>query len=182
MHPPEELELYDVENPTEKLPLTPEHIAYHFDQEGISIGAKKEFAIDQELHHLHLMEVKKCIVTTRGTFLILELIDGKDFNHIKPGELTPEQAKKCALDLTDVLIYALKRGYIYADLCLRNVMLSKTGILKLIDLKGFEKIERHGSHNPYLTQSFTPLLIRCIDHILSRGNLSLGEVHPQKAS
>lgn len=172
MLPPEELELYDVENPTEKLPLTPELIACYFDHEGVSLGAKKEFALGQELHHPHLMEVKKCIVTKRGTFLILELIEGKDFNHIKPGDLTPDQAKKCALDLLDVLIFALARGYMYADLCPRNVMLSRSGALKLIDLEGFEKIENH--------ETYTPLVIQCLEHILSTGNLSLSKIHPQE--
>lgn len=166
MLPPQELELYDASAPTEKLSITPGIIRTFFDEDGISLGAKKEWTIGQELRHPHLMEVKHLIATNKGTFLILELIDGKDLSHLKPGDLTSAEAKKYALDLLDVLIYAYRRGYFYADLCPRNVMITNKGMLKLIDLEGFEKIEE-GSGD------YFPLLYDCINHLLAIGQLQL---------
>lgn len=169
MLPPDQLELYDADHPTIKLPITPELISAHFDWNGISIGAKKEFEIGKILHHPYLMEVKD-FVTPRidgeiYNFLILEFLDGKNFTEIKKGDLTPLQAKKYALDLLEVLLYCYHMGYLYLDLFPRNIMLTKDGVLKLIDLEGFTKFNEREEGPIYYK-----LLIKCIQEILRLGD------------
>ena len=72
----------------------------------------------------------------------MEFVEGgnlRDFVAIR-GKLSPVEATRCILDMAEGLEYALRLGITHRDLKLTNVLMSSTGVAKLVDfgLAGLE--------------------------------------------
>ena len=68
-------------------------------------------------------------------FFTMEFVEGgnlRDFVKIR-GKLSPKEATKCVLDIAEGLNYALSKGITHRDLKLTNVLMSMSGVAKLVD-------------------------------------------------
>jgi serine/threonine protein kinase len=101
-------------------------------------GTKKprEGAICVALRHANIVTTYEHGNTTDGEpYLIMELIDGSGLNYLV--ETRSPQLKgnrvNYLVQLTDAIEYLHAQGFIHRDICPRNVMVNKEGVVKLID-------------------------------------------------
>ncbi|MFM8222205.1 MAG: serine/threonine-protein kinase, partial [Planctomycetaceae bacterium] len=68
-------------------------------------------------------------------YISMEFVEGgnlRDFIAIRK-KLAPVEATRCVLDLAEGLAYAASRGATHRDLKMTNVLMSTTGVAKLVD-------------------------------------------------
>jgi serine/threonine protein kinase len=101
-------------------------------------GVKKpqEGAICIGLKHKNIVQTFEHGMTTDGApYLVMELVDGMGFNFLvenKSPQLNGNRVNFLA-QLADSVEYFHKQGYVHRDICPRNAMVTKDGVVKLID-------------------------------------------------
>jgi eukaryotic-like serine/threonine-protein kinase len=95
-----------------------------------------EGAILMSLKHRNLVQTYEHGMTReREQFLVMEYIDGTGLNFLIETK-NPNLATKRVdflVQMAEGLEYIHKQGYLHRDICPRNVMINKEGVLKLID-------------------------------------------------
>ena len=109
-----------------------------FEERFKMMGLKKppEGEICMALHHQNLVQTYEHGLTSTGEpFMVMEWIDGLGMNylienrhHSLPGKRINYLSQLC-----DALDYMHNTKFLHRDLCPRNVMVDKEGVLKLID-------------------------------------------------
>jgi serine/threonine protein kinase len=101
-----------------------------------SFKKPKEGAICVTLRHQNIVQTFEHGMTTQGEpYLVMELIEGVGFNYLvetKAPQLTGNRINYLS-QLADALEYLHNQGYLHRDLCPRNAMVTRDGIVKLID-------------------------------------------------
>lgn len=95
----------------------------------------REGEIGQKLKHPNIVPIYRCGTDREFHYLAMEFVEGgnlRDFLKIRK-KLVPLEACKYALQLAGALEYALRFGFTHRDLKPTNVLMSSTGIVKLID-------------------------------------------------
>jgi len=95
----------------------------------------REGEIGQKLKHPNIVPVYECSSEGKFHYITMEFVEGgnlKNFLKIR-GKLSPLETCKFVLDMARGLDYALSKGYTHRDLKLTNVLMSATGVAKLID-------------------------------------------------
>ncbi len=75
-------------------------------------------------------------MTTEGEpFLVMELVDGMGLNYLIETKSPQLEGNRINIlsQMADALEYLHKQGYLHRDICPRNVMVTKDGVVKLID-------------------------------------------------
>jgi len=88
------------------------------------------------LRHKNIVQTLEHGVTTTGEpFLVMELIDGMGLNFLV--ETKSPQLDGNRIDylcqIADAIEYFHQQGYLHRDICPRNIMVTKDGLVKLID-------------------------------------------------
>ena len=100
------------------------------------IKKPKEGAMCVALKHPNIVQTFEHGVTTEGEqYLVMELIEGVGFNFLvetKAPQLNGNRIKFLA-QLTDAIEYFHNQGFVHRDICPRNAMLTRDGVVKLID-------------------------------------------------
>lgn len=102
------------------------------------MGLKKppEGEVCIALNHLNCVKTYEHGITTEGEpFLSMEWIDGLGLNYLIETNSPQMQGKKVNLlsQLCDAISYLHGEKYLHRDLCPRNIMVDKDGVIKLID-------------------------------------------------
>jgi serine/threonine protein kinase len=96
----------------------------------------QEGAVCVSLKHPNIVTTYEHGLTFQGEpYLIMELIEGLGFNFLvetKASQLTGNRVN-FLLQLTDAIDYVHQHGFLHRDICPRNVMVTKDGVVKLID-------------------------------------------------
>jgi serine/threonine protein kinase len=100
------------------------------------INKPKEGAICMALRHKNIVQTFEYGLTYQNEFyLVMELIEGMGLNYLV--ETRSEQLNGRRVDymvqLADAMEYVHKQGYLHRDICPRNVMVTREGVVKLID-------------------------------------------------
>jgi serine/threonine protein kinase len=107
-----------------------------FEARFVGLNKPKEGAICTTLRHKNIVQTMEYGITTEGEpYLVMELIDGMGLNFLietKSPQLEGHRVSILA-QMADALEYLHKQGYLHRDICPRNVMVTKDGIVKLID-------------------------------------------------
>jgi serine/threonine protein kinase len=100
------------------------------------INKPKEGAICTALRHKNIVPTFEYGLTTQGEYyLVMELIEGMGLNYLV--ETRSEQLEgnrsNYLSQLADALEYVHQQGFLHRDICPRNVMVTREGVVKLID-------------------------------------------------
>jgi serine/threonine protein kinase len=89
-----------------------------------------------KLNHKNLVSIFDAEKNDKYTYIVMEHIDGVNLNSIveKEKKVTVHHAVEIMLNLADVLEYALENNIIHRDIKPGNIMVSKEGRVKLLDL------------------------------------------------
>jgi serine/threonine protein kinase len=107
-----------------------------FEARFVGLTKPKEGAICTSIRHKNIVQTFEYGITTEGEYyLVMELIDGMGLNFLietKSPQMEGNRIKILA-QIADGLEYLHKQGYLHRDICPRNVMVTKDGVVKLID-------------------------------------------------
>ena len=122
----------------------------------------REGDIGQKLKHPNIVPVYGAFVQGSYHYISMEFVEGgnlRDFVKIR-GRLAAEEACRYALDMAQGLEYALHLGVTHRDLKMTNVLMSSSGVSRLIDfgLAADEKLlSRLGSSDLQQAVEYTTL-------------------------
>lgn len=85
------------------------------------------------LHHLNVVQLHD-FIDNDGLYLVMEYVEGEELSdYIIRKPIAWEQAVEMFLQILDAVSYAHRRGIIHRDLKPSNIMISKTGVVKVLD-------------------------------------------------
>ncbi|MDA1232317.1 MAG: protein kinase [Planctomycetota bacterium] len=110
---------------------------------------EREARICQKFIHPNIVPIYDIGDDGRFHYFTMEFVEGgnlRDFMKIRR-TLSPLEATRCILEICQGLEYALKMGVSHRDLKLTNVLMSSTGVAKLVDfgLAGAESASQAGT-------------------------------------
>jgi eukaryotic-like serine/threonine-protein kinase len=95
-----------------------------------------EGAICLGLRHKNIVQTFEHGLTREGEpYLIMELIDGMGLNYLIETQSPQLEGNRIAYlaQIADALEYLHNQGFLHRDICPRNIMVTKEGLVKLID-------------------------------------------------
>jgi eukaryotic-like serine/threonine-protein kinase len=107
-----------------------------FEARFVGLNKPKEGAICTILRHKNIVQTFEYGMTTEGEpYLVMELVDGMGLNYLIETKSPQMEGNRISIlaQMADSLEYLHKQGYMHRDICPRNVMVTKDGIVKLID-------------------------------------------------
>jgi serine/threonine protein kinase len=107
-----------------------------FEARFVGLNKPREGAICTSLRHKNIVQTLEYGITTGGEpYLVMELVDGMGLNFLIETKSPQLEGKRVSImaQMADALEYLHKQGYLHRDICPRNAMVTKDGILKLID-------------------------------------------------
>src|SRR5262249_19005856 len=107
-----------------------------FDQRFIGLKRPSEGAVLMSLPHRHVVITYEQGITKQGElYLIMELIDGDGLNFLIE-TLSPKlngSRIDYLLQVCEGVEYIHQQKFLHRDLCPRNIMVTKEGVVKIID-------------------------------------------------
>jgi serine/threonine protein kinase len=107
-----------------------------FEARFLGLTKPREGAISMALRHKNLVQTYEHGMTMEGEFyLVMELIEGMGLNFLieTRGEQLNGNRVNYLSQIADGLDYMHKQGFLHRDICPRNVMVTREGVVKLID-------------------------------------------------
>jgi eukaryotic-like serine/threonine-protein kinase len=101
-----------------------------------TLAKPKEGAICVLLRHKNIVRTFEHGITTEGEhYLVMELIDGDGLNLLVETNSPRLEGKRVNVlaQMAEALEYLHGQGYLHRDICPRNVMVDREGVVKLID-------------------------------------------------
>ncbi len=96
---------------------------------------RKEAEAGIRLHHPNIVKIIDVGQHDNRHFMIMEYVEGmnlRDFMRLRP-RIKPEQALPLMLGMAEGLKYSLDRGVTHRDIKGTNILISNTGVAKLVD-------------------------------------------------
>lgn len=96
---------------------------------------KEEARIAMQLSHRHIVRLHNLQKAGRHYFLVMEYVDGRTFREVLEiyGKLPFETVRQVIQVCADALSYSHRHNVVHKDLKPANIMLSRDGVLKIID-------------------------------------------------
>jgi serine/threonine protein kinase len=116
-----------------------------FEADGSSKAANAEYEVGIKLNHPNIITLyhRQESLSQEGEkvlSLVLEYVQGKNLDKVKPGSLAKETSLRLASQLLQALSYAFSQGLIHNDLWSENIFIDHENNLKLIDLGSFDPL------------------------------------------
>jgi serine/threonine protein kinase len=107
-----------------------------FEARFVGLNKPKEGIICTSLRHKNIVQTFEYGMTTEGEpYLVMELVEGMGLNFLietKSEQLNGNRVSILA-QMADALEYIHRQGYLHRDICPRNVMVTRDGVVKMID-------------------------------------------------
>lgn len=99
------------------------------------IRAAREAAIGSILHHPYVCCIRDVVRTNYHWYMLFEYVNGGQMLDyiISHGKLKEKQARKFARQIASALDYCHRNSVVHRDLKIENILISKTGDIKIID-------------------------------------------------
>ncbi|HMF14530.1 MAG TPA: serine/threonine-protein kinase [Gemmataceae bacterium] len=107
-----------------------------FEARFVGLNKPREGAICTALRHKNIVQTLEYGITTeREPYLVMELIDGMGLNFLIETKSPQMEGNRIRIlsQMADGLEHLHKQGFLHRDICPRNVMVTKEGVVKLID-------------------------------------------------
>jgi serine/threonine-protein kinase len=111
-------------------------MSYRLIYDAVALGRfHREAEILQGLQHANIARLKRLFQAYNTYFLVMELCDGIDLGKLvsSRGRLTERQVRPILGQLAQALEYVHQRGFVHRDLKPGNVMITRSGDVKLTD-------------------------------------------------
>jgi eukaryotic-like serine/threonine-protein kinase len=108
----------------------------HFEARFKGLQRPSEGTICSGLRHKNIVQTYEHGLTTeKEPFLVMELVDGMGLNFLIETRSNQLEGRRVSvlLQTADALEYLHSQGYLHRDICPRNIMVTKDGVVKLID-------------------------------------------------
>lgn len=99
------------------------------------IRTAREAAIVSLLHHPYICSMRDVVRTNYHWYMLFEYVNGGQMLDyiISHGKLKEKQARKFARQIASALDYCHRNSIVHRDLKIENILISKTGDIKIID-------------------------------------------------
>jgi serine/threonine protein kinase len=107
-----------------------------FELRFVGLNKPREGAICTTLRHKNIVQTFEYGLTTEGEpYLVMELVDGMGLNFLIETKSPQLHGNRISIlsQMADALEYLHTQGFLHRDICPRNVMVTKEGVVKLID-------------------------------------------------
>jgi serine/threonine protein kinase len=107
-----------------------------FEMRFVGLNKPREGAICTALRHKNIVQTFEYGMTTEGEpFLVMELVDGMGLNYLIETKSNQMEGNRVSIlaQMADALEYLHNQGYLHRDICPRNVMVTRDGVVKMID-------------------------------------------------
>lgn len=107
----------------------------------------REAEVCRHLQHKNIVPIYEVGSQGDQHYFTMEFVEGgnlRDFINIRK-KLSPAEAVRCALDMSEGLEYALTQGLTHRDLKLTNVLMSTDGVAKLVDFGLAGEVDMSGA-------------------------------------
>ncbi|MGH7173796.1 MAG: serine/threonine protein kinase, partial [Gemmataceae bacterium] len=107
-----------------------------FELRFVGLNKPREGAICTALRHKNIVQTFEYGMTTEGgPYLVMELVDGMGLNFLIETKSRQLEGNRVSIlaQMADALEYLHQQSFLHRDICPRNVMVTKDGIVKLID-------------------------------------------------
>jgi serine/threonine protein kinase len=107
-----------------------------FEARFVGLNKPREGAICTALRHKNIVQTFEYGITTEGEpYLVMELVDGMGLNFLIETKSPQLEGNRISIlaQMADALEYLHKQNFLHRDICPRNVMVTKDGVVKLID-------------------------------------------------
>ena len=96
----------------------------------------REVRATAKLQHLNIVHAYDAGEHNRAHFLVMELVEGVDLNRViaERGPLSVPHALECVTQVAEGLKYAHAQGMVHRDVKPSNILLSRSGVVKLSDM------------------------------------------------
>ena len=107
-----------------------------FEARFLGLNKPREGAVCMGLKHPNIVNTFEYGLTTEGEYyLVMELVDGTGLNFLvetNSDKLTGKRVDYLT-QISDGVEYLHRQGYMHRDLCPRNIMVTRDGVIKIID-------------------------------------------------
>ena len=95
----------------------------------------REGRMGMTLRHPHIVPIHGVYSAGMSHFLVMEFVEGRNLREFLKvrKKLSPDEATRLIIEVTDGLSYASERGITHRDMKLSNVLISSLGSAKLVD-------------------------------------------------
>jgi serine/threonine protein kinase len=107
-----------------------------FEARFVGLIKPREGAVSLVLRHKNLVQTFEYGMTTEGEYYqVMELIEGNGLNYLVETRNDQLEGNRISIlsQMADALEYMHKQGYLHRDICPRNVMVTREGVVKMID-------------------------------------------------
>ncbi len=118
------------------MPVAIKVLGSRFTRDALAVSTLKEEArIAMQLSHRHIVRLHNLQKAGKHYFLVMEYVEGRTFRDVLSlyGKLPLETVRQVVQVCADALSYAHRHGVLHKDLKPANILLSKDGVLKIID-------------------------------------------------
>ena len=127
---------------------------------------EREVQAVAKLEHLNIVTAHDADLAGETHFLVMQFVDGDDLSAMvkQSGPLSVDRAVDCVLQAARGLEFAHQNGVIHRDVKPHNLLLSKEGVVKILDL-GLARVEDTLSADRESTLTSTGAVMGTIDYM-----------------
>lgn len=119
---------------------------------------EKEASLLSRLQHPGIVSLRDFFIEDHRGYLVMEHVEGKTLKQVveEEGALSEMKVRELAIQMCDILAFLHEHGVVHRDFTPDNLIMNKTGQLKLIDFNVAQSVESGSAGTIVGKQSYIP--------------------------